>query len=71
MAAQQHVVAAVSGGPIVIIAATGSLVLCFAAVALLSRIGRRDPGSSEVEHGGSVIGGEAEPVAGAPPARRG
>ena len=62
MAAQQNVVAAVSGGPIVIIAATGSLVLCFGAVALLSRIGRRDPGSPEVEYGGSVIGGEADPV---------
>ena len=62
MAAQQNVVAAVSGGPIVIIAATGSLVLCFGAVALLSRIGRRDPGSPEVEQGGSVIGGDADPV---------
>ena len=68
MAAQQNVVAAVSGGPIVIIAATGSLVLCFGAVALLSRVGRRDPGSPEVEHGGSVIGGEADPIVGAPPA---
>jgi malonate transporter MadL subunit len=60
MAAQQNVVAAVSGGPIVLIAATGSLVLCFGAVALLSRIGRRDPGSAAVEHGGSVIGGDAD-----------
>ncbi|MGH1574676.1 malonate transporter subunit MadL [Methylobacterium sp. P31] len=62
MAAQQNVVAAVSGGPIVLIAATGSLVLCFGAVALLSRLGRRDPGSSAVEHGGVIIGGEADPV---------
>ncbi|WP_426314626.1 malonate transporter subunit MadL [Methylobacterium fujisawaense] len=68
MAAQQNVVAAVSGGPIVLIAATGSLVLCFGAVALLSRIGRRDPGSGAVEHGGSVIGGDAEPEAVAPAA---
>lgn len=60
MAAQQNVVAAVSGGPIVLIAATGSLVLCFGAVALLSRIGRRDPGSAAFEHGGSVIGGDAD-----------
>jgi malonate transporter MadL subunit len=60
MAAQQNVVAAVSGGPIVLIAATGSLVLCFGAVALLSRIGRRDPGSAAVEHCGSVIGGDAD-----------
>lgn len=71
MAAQQNVVAAVSGGPIVLIAATGSLVLCFGAVALLSRIGRRDPGSGAVEHGGSVIGGDAEPEAVAPAAAPG
>ena len=70
MAAQQNVVAAMSGGPIVLIAATGSLVLCFGAVALLSRIGRRDPGSATVEHGGSVIGGETEPVAAGPAARK-
>lgn len=75
MAAQQNVVAAVSGGPIVLIAATGSLILCFGAVALLSRLGRRDPGSSAVEHGGAVIAGETEPVsvaqATSPVARKG
>ncbi|WP_336487330.1 malonate transporter subunit MadL [Methylobacterium nigriterrae] len=61
MAAQQNVVAAVSGGPIVIIAATGSLLLCFAFVALLGRFGRRTDGTSpEVEHGGSVIGGDTD-----------
>ena len=43
MAAQQNVVAAVSGGPIVLIAATVSLLLCFACVALLGRFGRREP----------------------------
>jgi malonate transporter MadL subunit len=58
MAAQQNVVAALRGGPMVIIAAVGSVVLCFGAVALLSRIGRRDDGSAEVEHGGSVIEGD-------------
>ncbi|MCJ2051562.1 malonate transporter subunit MadL [Methylobacterium sp. J-070] len=63
MAAQQNVVAAVSGGPIVLIAATGSLVLCFGAVALLSRIGHRDPVAASVEHGGSIIGGETDPAA--------
>lgn len=66
MAAQQNVVAAASGGPIVIIAATGSLVTCFAAVALISRLGRTEAdaawANAEVEHGGSVIGGEAEDV---------
>lgn len=64
MAAQQNVVAAVSGGPIVIIAAVGSVALCFAAVALLSRLGPRDRSSPEVERGGAVIGdAEREPVA--------
>ena len=60
MAAQQNVVAAVSGGPIVIIAATGSLVLCFGCVALLSRLGRRPEDDHWAEHGGSVIDGGAE-----------
>jgi malonate transporter MadL subunit len=65
MAAQQNVVAAVSGGPIVLIAATGSLVLCFGAVAFLSRIGRRDRGPDAVSRGGSVIGDDAGSVPGA------
>jgi len=61
MAAQQNVVAAVSGGPIVIIAATGSLVLCFACVALLSRIGRREQDDAWAgSHAGSIIEGEAD-----------
>ncbi|GJE57588.1 MULTISPECIES: malonate transporter subunit MadL [Methylobacterium] len=60
MAAQQNVVAAASGGPIVLIAATGSLVLCFGCVALLSRFGRRPEDDHWAEHGGSVIAGDAE-----------
>jgi malonate transporter MadL subunit len=60
MAAQQNVVAALSGGPIVIIAAVGSVILCFGAVALLSRIGRRDDGSTQVERGGTVIAGDID-----------
>ena len=60
MAAQQNVVAAVSGGPIVIIAATGSLVLCFGCVALLSRIGRREQDDAWASHAGSVIEGDAD-----------
>ncbi|KQQ25381.1 malonate transporter subunit MadL [Methylobacterium sp. Leaf123] len=59
MAAQQNVVAAVSGGPIVIIAAVGSVLLCFAATALLGRIGGRAPrDAAEVEQAGAVIAGE-------------
>jgi len=60
MAAQQNVVAAVSGGPIVIIAAVGSVLLCFAATALLGRIGGRPPrDDAEGAQAGAVIGGEA------------
>jgi len=73
MAAQQNVVAAVSGGPIVIIAATGSLLLCFAFVALLGRFGRRDEELSPVvQHGGSVIAGDVvdEPPARSPDVRK-
>ncbi|GEO99538.1 malonate transporter subunit MadL [Methylobacterium haplocladii] len=60
MAAQQNVVAAASGGPIVLIAATGSLVTCFAAVALLSRLSPGDATSEAFERGGSIVGGSAD-----------
>ncbi len=61
MAAQQNVVAAVSGGPIVIIAAVGSVLLCFAATALLGRIGGRPTrDDAEVAQGGAVIAGDAD-----------
>lgn len=63
MAAQQNVVAAVRGGPVVLIAATVSLLLCFACVALLGRFGRREAESEPVRHGGGVIAGEAEAAA--------
>lgn len=66
MAAQQNVVAALTGGPIVIIAAVGSLVLCFGAVALLSRLGGRGPAGPGAAHAGAVIEGEAEDIAAAP-----
>lgn len=38
MAAQQNVVSALKSGPIVVVAALGTLIICFAAVALISRI---------------------------------
>lgn len=63
MAAQQNVVAALTGGPIVIIAAVGSLVLCFGAVALLSRFGGRGHAGPEAAHAGAVIEGEADEIA--------
>jgi malonate transporter MadL subunit len=42
MAAQQNVLAAVEGGPMVVIAGVGAVTLCFALVAVLGRVmGRR------------------------------
>jgi hypothetical protein len=38
MAAQQNVVSAIKGAPIVIIASVGALIVCFASVALISRL---------------------------------
>jgi malonate transporter MadL subunit len=65
MAAQQNVVAAVRGGPIVLIAAIGSVALCFAGVALISRFGERRelPADeiAEIERGGFVIAGDTPP----------
>ena len=40
MAATQNVVAAVEGGPVVLVAGLATVGLCFACVALLGRIGR-------------------------------
>jgi malonate transporter MadL subunit len=65
MAAQQNVVAAVRGGPIVLLAGIGSVALCFACVALISRLGgRRElPADeiAEIERGGYVIAGDTPP----------
>jgi malonate transporter MadL subunit len=65
MAAQQNVVAAVRGGPMVVITALSSVALCFAAVAMIGRLGR-DPKHEaevepEVERGGKVIAGVFQP----------
>lgn len=49
MAAQQNVVAAVRGGPVVAIAAVGSLFVCFAAVAVISRLGGTRETMDEIE----------------------
>jgi malonate transporter MadL subunit len=38
MAANQNVVSAIKSGPVVIVAALGTLIVCFAAVALISRM---------------------------------
>ena len=65
MAAQQNVVAAVRGGPVVLIAGLGAVALCFASVALIGRLGgRRELPADEVaeiERGGYVIAGDTPP----------
>lgn len=49
MAAQQNVLAAVESGPMVIIAGTGAVAICFASVALISRLGGRTETMDEIE----------------------
>lgn len=49
MAAQQNVVAAVEGGPVVVIAGVGALVVCFTAVAIISRLGGKTETMDELE----------------------
>lgn len=49
MAAQQNVVAAVEGGPVVLIAGIGAVLLCFATVALISRLGGPVETMDEIE----------------------
>ncbi len=49
MAAQQNVVSALKSGPVVIVAAVAALIVCFAAVALLSRMGGPVETMDEIE----------------------
>jgi malonate transporter MadL subunit len=49
MAAQQNVVSALKSGPVVVAAAVGTLIVCFAAVALISRMGGRMESMDEIE----------------------
>ena len=58
MAAQQNVVVALKGGPIVVIAAVITVVLCFALVALLGRLFKA--GESHLPDDDGVIAGEPE-----------
>ncbi len=46
MAAQQNVMAALRGGPVAVIAALGSVLLCAGTVALINRLGPQDPDES-------------------------
>ena len=49
MAAQQNVVAAIKGGPLVLLAGGGAVAICFAAVALISRLGGTAETMDEIE----------------------
>jgi malonate transporter MadL subunit len=49
MAAQQNVVAAAKGGPIVVIAGIGAVAVCFATVALIGRFSGRVETMDEIE----------------------
>ncbi|WP_368507482.1 malonate transporter subunit MadL [Bradyrhizobium lupini] len=49
MAAQQNVVAAVKGGPVVVIAGIGAVAVCFAMVALIGRLSGRVESMDEIE----------------------
>jgi malonate transporter MadL subunit len=48
MAAQQNVVTALHGGPVALLAAIGSVLLCGATIALISRTHRGEPLEKEV-----------------------
>jgi malonate transporter MadL subunit len=62
MAAQQNVVAAAKGGPIVLIAGVGAVLVCFAMVALIGRL------SGPVETMDEIEAREAEALASPVPA---
>ena len=49
MAAQQNVVSALKSGPMVVAAAVGTLVVCFAAVAVIDRLGGPVETMDEIE----------------------
>lgn len=49
MAAQQDVVSALRSGPVVVVAALGTLLVCFAAAALISRMSGPVPTMDEIE----------------------
>ena len=59
MAAQQNVVSAVKSGPIVVIAGVGAVALCFATVALISRLGGPVETMDEIEAREGLQGSQA------------
>ncbi|WP_407314661.1 malonate transporter subunit MadL [Pseudomonas sp. nanlin1] len=60
MAAQQNVVTALHGGPMAVVAAVGSVLICGATIALISRTNRGEPLPDEPEEvtaAGTPVGG--------------
>jgi malonate transporter MadL subunit len=66
MAAQQNVVSAAEGGPVVLIAGVGAIIICFASVALISRLGGTSETMDEIEAKSRVARGAAKVAAGDP-----
>lgn len=65
MAAQQNVVTALKGGPIAVIAAIGSVIICGCTIALISRINKGEPlPKDEPEALSAVITPTAAPAGG-------
>ena len=60
MAAQQNVVAALKGGPVVVIAAVLTVAICFGILALISKIGRDQPTGHVIDESGSVLAGHPQ-----------
>lgn len=59
MASTQNVAGAVKGGPVVVTAAVGSVVLCWGAMALISRLGRAPAEAPDAE-AAHVLAGDPE-----------
>lgn len=55
MAAQQNVVTALHGGPVALLAAIGSVLLCGATIALISRTHRGEPLEKDVVETSSAV----------------
>lgn len=58
MAAQQNVVSALKSGPVVVVAALGTLVVCFGAVALISRMSGPVETMDEIEARETGVSGD-------------
>ena len=60
MASTQNVAGAVKGGPVVVTAALGSVILCWAVMALIGRMGGTDVEGRRALEAGRVMAGDPE-----------